>query len=283
MENLPPAPAPSQLMHRRVRFEFPPTFDPMWSPLVPEVAIATNAVSLVMPFVEPWVAASVLDAADELPTALADEARLFARQEGQHHSQHRRLNETLVQHYRGLGVVERMMGATFGFLRRHTSAAFGRAFAAGFETMAFAGASWVGTRTTRLFGDADPVPASLILWHLAEEAEHKGVAWDVHVARGGGRVAHAVGALLSLTLLVGFSALASIAMLIGERRILHPIAWLRLIGWSTGVMFEMLPMLAAACSRGFDPRSHVDPGWYASWLALYDPDTRSLPLWNQVG
>ena len=52
---------------RRVRFHWPDDFEPVWTPKVPELAIAANAVSVQMPYLEPFVVATVRCALDELP------------------------------------------------------------------------------------------------------------------------------------------------------------------------------------------------------------------------
>lgn len=46
-------------------------------------------------------------------------------------------------------------------------------------------ADWV-LRHPEPMGDAEPALRTLWLWHAAEESEHKGVAFDVYVASGGG-------------------------------------------------------------------------------------------------
>jgi uncharacterized protein len=273
---------PVQLTERRIRFEFADDFEPMWSPALPETAIASNAISLLMPHVEPWVASAVRDGSEEQHETLRDQARSFAFQESQHHAQHRRLNDQLMERYRGLRGLDRLMNATFSVLRRRSSPAFAQAFATGFETMAFGGARWVDSHLGWLFGEADPVPSSLMLWHLAEEVEHKTVAWDVYKGNGGGRLRYLVGALTSLFLLTTFAAAASVVMLWGERRILNPIAWGRLIGWSVTVMFEMLSILAASLQGGHHPSQLTDPAWFGAWLGTYDPVTETLPLWNAL-
>ena len=267
---------------RRIRFVYPADQNAMWSPEKPEVAIASNAVSLLLPYLEPWVAASVRDAGPDLDGALADEASAYVFQEVQHHKQHQRLNEIVAKRYRGIGRLERVIAFVFAFLRRRTSARFGLAFAAGFETLAYSGARWTETRVDKLFGRADAVPATLFLWHLAEEIEHKSVAWDVYKSTGGGRVRYAMGALLSLWLLVSFSFAGAVLILIGERRIFHPVAWWRLIVWSLGVLFEMLPTFAMSLLGRHHPSQLADPAWFGAWLATYDADTHTLPLWNEL-
>ena len=64
------------------------------------------------------------------------------------------------------------MRRVFARLWKSRSQQFHVAFAEAFECIAFTAARWVDRRTERLFQDADAVPASLFLWHLAEEAQY---------------------------------------------------------------------------------------------------------------
>lgn len=47
---------------RRIRFEYPPDFDPAWNPRLPDFACAANSVSLLMPSAEPYFVKSVRSA-----------------------------------------------------------------------------------------------------------------------------------------------------------------------------------------------------------------------------
>ncbi len=263
---------------RRVRFSWPDDLDPMWTPRVPELAVAANAVSMLMPHAEPFVVASVRAALDDgaiEDPELAADARAYVHQEAQHHGQHRRFNDLLVARYPALRRVERFLGWAFGRLRRR-STRFGLAFAAGFETIAFVAARWVDRRQS-LLRDAEPTAATLFLWHLAEEVEHKEVAFDVYEAAGGGRLRYAwatfvAGLVLAIAALVGCWTI-----LAGERRLLSPIAHLRLIGWSVSFVFTALPVMAVSALPGHHPRDLVDPAGLEHWLDHLDPDTSTVP------
>lgn len=129
---------------RRVRFSWPDELEPVWTPRLPEMAVAANAVSLLMPHVEPYVVASVQAAADgrllaDASPDLVAEAHAYVNQEAQHHAQHRRFNRLLVGCYPALGRVDRGIAWALARLLRR-SVRFGLAFAAGFETIAFVSA-----------------------------------------------------------------------------------------------------------------------------------------------
>lgn len=254
---------------RRVRFEWPDDFDPIWTRL-PELAISANAVSLLMPHVEPYVVDAVAGAVRSLDGPLAGEARVFVRQERQHHGQHRRFNDAIVGRFPALRRVEGAMAWVFSWLRRRCSDRFALAFAAGFETVAFSAARWTARRELSLFAGADPTATSLFLWHLAEEVEHKGVAHDVHAASGGGRLRYVLAMTLSMLLLATFTVVGALTMLWSTRRILHPVAHLRMLVWSISFLFELLPNMALSAMPGRHPDDFVDPRFFSVDLLELD-------------
>ncbi len=265
---------------RRVRFAWPDTFDPRWTPRVPELATAANSVSLLMPFAEPYVVASVRRAVDGLQVTdpvLAAEAHAYVVQEAQHHGQHRRFNDLVVGEYPGLRRIERSLRWVFTRLRRR-SGTFGLAFAAGFETIAFVAARWVD-RHQSLLRDAEPTAATLFLWHLAEEVEHKEVAFDVYLASGGGRIRYAWATLVAGTILATASLAATWTMLAADRRLFSPMAHLRLVGWSLSFIFAAVPVVVVSALPGHHPRDLTDPAGLEHWLDHLDLATATVPEW----
>jgi predicted metal-dependent hydrolase len=252
----------------------------MWTPKVPEMAIAANAVSLLMPHAEPYVVATTRAALDQGLVAdpeLADQARGYAAQEAQHHAQHHRYNRILVARYRGLGRVDRLLASTFGLLRGR-STRFGLAFAAGFETIAFVAARWVD-RHLGLLRDGDPKATTMFLWHLAEEVEHKRVAFDVYLAAGGGRLRYAWATTVAALVLAAGSFVASLVMLAGEGRAWRPSSHLRLATWSLSFVFVAVPVMVVSALPGHHPDQLADPAGLEHWLEHLDPQTSSVPEW----
>ena len=265
---------------RRVRFEWPDDLEPLWTPRTPELAIAANSVSMLMPHAEPYVVASTRAALGEGlvdDPDLAGEAQAYAKQEAQHHAQHRRFNDLLIAHYPGLSSMDRGTAWVFAKLRKR-STRFGLAFAAGFETIAFVSARWVD-KHMGLLRDAEPTAATMFLWHLAEEVEHKGVAFDVYQASGGGRLRYAwamwvAGLILALGALTG-----SVSMLWAEHRFFSPTAWFRLVGWSLSFIFVALPVMVISALPGHHPDDLADPVGLEHWLDHLDPDTSTVPAY----
>ena len=265
---------------RRVRFSWSADFDPRWTPRVPELAAAANAVSLLMPHAEPYVVASVRAAVDGLQSTdpdLAADAHAYAVQEAQHHGQHRSLNARLVAEYPGLRRVERALRWTFAALRRR-SGRFGLAFAAAFETIAFVAARWVDDHQSLLRG-GDPTATTLFLWHLAEEVEHKEVAFDVYQASGGGRLRYAWATVVAATILAGAAMAGTWTILAADRRLFSPVSQLRLLGWSLSFVFVAVPVAVVSALPGHHPRDLADPPGLAHWLDHLDPETATVPEW----
>jgi uncharacterized protein len=273
---------PRAITVRATKFAYPVDMAPMWHPRLPELACVANAVSLAMPYVEPYVVASTRAVLPRLDDATRARAELYIRQEAHHHAEHRRLNNILRRNYRGVARIEGWIERTYSWLATSRSRTFNTGFAAGFETVAYCSARWVANRVDRLFTGADPIPTTLFLWHLAEEVEHKGVAFDVHRRSGGKRSTYVAGMLASFVLLAWFTLLGLVALLWKERRLFHPVAWVRLIGWSISFLFTALPTMAVSATAGHHPDDFADPGWFAWWLNRYDPATGTLPMWDQV-
>jgi uncharacterized protein len=268
---------------RRITFSYPSELNAAWSRRLPELAAAANSVSLLMPYAEPYFVRSVRVVLQDLDEPLRSEAEAYARQEIGHHVQHRRFNDLLVAQVPALARLERLMERVYGGLGRRASTRYNLAFAAGSETIAYSLARWTEAHLDALFDDADPVPATLLLWHLAEEIEHKSAAFDIHRALDGSRWRYAHAAALSLALLAAFTVAATIIMLVRWRRLHAPVAWWRLTRWAVSFGFVVLPTLAVSLRRDHHPSQLADPVFLPAWLRLYDPATRSMPLYDRLG
>lgn len=233
---------------------------------MPEFACAANGVSLLMPYMEPYFVRSIARVLDELPAPVAADARAYVGQEGEHHHQHRRFNHLLLRRYHRLQPIEHAADRVYRRLGRSRSAGFNVAFTAASETIAYSAARWAAQRQRSLFAGADRQLSALFIWHLAEEVEHKSVAWDVHQAIGGGRRRYLGAAVLALALVAMFVVAATVVMTAAERRLHSPVAWWRLGTWGLTFAFELLPNLALALTTDHHPTTFADPAWYDVWL-----------------
>lgn len=275
-----PDSATPSLTVRRVAFEFPEDLDPAWTPRYPECAMAANSVSLLMPYVEPYVVTSVRSVTDQLDEPLRAVAEDFCRQELQHQRQHRRFNAAVTRDSAALRRIDAAARATYRWLSRRGSTSFHLAFAAGSETIAFAIARWTEAHFRVLFDDADEVVSTLFLWHLAEEVEHKTVAFDVYRAMGGSRFKYLFAALLSALLLGVFTVAGTTVMALRARRAWLPVTWFRLTKWSITLAFEVLADVFASAMPRHHPSDFTDPVLLSSWLRYFDPATATMPLWG---
>lgn len=265
---------------RRIRLSLPDNLPAAWNPTYPEFAAAANSVSLLMPYAEPYFVRSTRDALAHLTPDMAERASAYARQEGQHHRQHRRFNDLLVAQHPGLARAERWMARTYGWLSRSRSLRFNLAFAASSEALAFALARWSVRNNALFFAGADPAAATLFLWHLAEEVEHKSVAFDVWQAIDGKRWRYAWAMLVTTVILAWFVVWTMAVLLHGERRMHRPSTWARFTRLALSFIFQVVPDMAASCLPSHHPDDFADPPWLRSWLATYDPETRSIPAWQ---
>ncbi len=264
-----PATSPSPTARpvlRRIDFGLDDIDDAVWNPAACEFVAAANAVSLLMPAVEPYFASSVRRAIPALDDGLAAEARTFVRQELEHQRQHRRFNRRLVECFGGLRRPEHRSQAVYGWLNRTRSLRFSLAFAAASETIAYSLARWTSDHLAEFLRGADPVATDLFVWHLAEEVEHKSVAFDVWEEVDGSRWRYARAALLSLVLLAWLCLWSIAVQLHAEGRLSRPGSWWRTARLLLSFTFEVVPTLFMSSLPGHHPDQLVDPDWYRHWL-----------------
>ncbi len=265
------------LPERTLRLEYPEDMDPAWSPRRPEFAYAANAVSLIMPFAEPYFVKSVRSAIPQLDDADRTPAEEYLRQELQHHVQHRRFNQIVTARYPRLTRIEGWMRRTYGGFSKTRSQRFNLAFAAGSETIAFTLARWTENHLDELFTGAEPVPSTLFLWHLAEEVEHKSSAFDVYEAVDGSRLRYLMAMVMSFVILAWFTGISALTMMATDHRLLHPVSWFRLLKWGLSFAWVGLPTLVVSSLPGHHPSDFADPIWMSSWLTHFDPETGTIP------
>lgn len=149
-------PSEGELVVRRIPFEFLEDLDPAWCPDQREWSHMVNGASLTMPYLEPFLIATLRDAMKEIEDEdVLEEARGFIGQEAQHDTTHRRYDELLkAKGYPQLAVVEKRMKQSFEKLRRR-SLAYRLAYTSGFETMTLGVTSWLVVDTAQ---EDFPVP-----------------------------------------------------------------------------------------------------------------------------
>lgn len=271
---------------RRMRFEYPDDFTAAWTPELPEFACVANSVSLLMPHVEPMFVRAIRHGADELRRVgglseeLSADTAAYLRQEASHLAQHRRFNDLLITEVPSLRRVDRAIAWTV----RHLERRWGRGthgvttlagLVAGGEAVAYAIARWTEPRMGTLLRGADPTAAQLYLWHLAEEVEHKSVAYDVFIALGGKKRTYLLGLLTLLTILGVFVVTGTTLMLAKQRRLWRPVAWWRLTSWALSFLFEAVPDMISTAVGRHHPDDLCDPAWFGLYLQGIDHDAET--------
>jgi predicted metal-dependent hydrolase len=172
--------APSAITVRRVKFAFPAEIDPVVVPGRPEESFTIVGLSLLLPYLEPYLIRTMKAALREVSDAgLRADIEAFNGQEGQHYRQHKRFNDTV--RLGGFPQIAELEEEVLRDYRRFTetkSLAWNLAYAEGFE--AFTGAM---ARFSFESGQLDrlrPEVRDLFTWHLVEELEHSTVAFDAY-------------------------------------------------------------------------------------------------------
>jgi predicted metal-dependent hydrolase len=162
-----------------MQLEFPEVLDPLIIEGEPEMSYAFVGLSLLLPYLEPYLIRSMKAARPQVsdPGLLAD-LDAFNGQEGQHYKQHRAFNASIrAAGYDGLEAFEREVEADYQRFSATKPLAWNLAFAEGFEALTTASARF--TFEMGLDG-MHPAARDLFAWHLVEEFEHRTVAFEVY-------------------------------------------------------------------------------------------------------
>lgn len=156
---------------------------PHWAPHI-EFAQRANASSTIPSYVEPYLVKVMLQAKAALDPSereLHEELTVFIKQEAQHCKQHNAFNERLrTSGYPELEDYERALEADLNRFLETKSLKFNLAYADGFEALGKLGAAmWFDAYNKYLEG-ADQDVIDLWRWHMAEEYEHREVAFKIY-------------------------------------------------------------------------------------------------------
>ena len=257
--------APNEITIRRMTFAFPAEIDPMVVEGQPEESYVYVALSLLLPYLEPYLVRTMVEARKHVTDpALAADLDSFNGQEGQHYRQHMRFNKAVRLHgFEGLAPLEAEIEADY---RRYTatrSLRWNLAYAEGFEafTSAMARFSLEEKLTARLI----PAVRDLYEWHLVEELEHRTVAFDVYAHVCGGYLYRLVVGLFAQWHLNRFVARAMMLMLRAD-----PAAFRAKYGGLGAAWTRLRPLLWLEVRRLF-------PKLLATYLPWYTPHRIALP------
>ncbi|WP_430419830.1 metal-dependent hydrolase [Phenylobacterium sp.] len=269
----------SKIVVRRIPFTFDEQIDPVWHPARAEWSHMVNGASLAMPYLEPFLIRTVTEALRQVKDpALAADVRAFIGQEGVHFQNHRRYNEILKRSYPELAAVEADMEADYARFQTR-SLRWRLAYTAGFETMTMGITEWLIHQRALLFGDADRSVASLVLWHMVEETEHKTVAFDLYQHLFGRYWPRVWGTLFAAWHVARASRKGYRAMLKRDGR--WTVWKSRRALWAMVGRFarHASPAILRSLSPSYHPSRVRDPDWVDRWFEAYQglPEGR-IPL-----
>ncbi len=168
---------------RKMNLELPTEaeFDPLWALNDPAMSYFTLALSLYLPYLEPYIIKALrMGAGNVQDAAVMDKLDRFCRQEAQHYKQHERFNALIhARGYPGLDAIERRVKSDFEGFLSDKPLKFNVGFVEGFES--YTTQSAAASLNSGLFDrhDVDQKFADLFRWHLTEEIEHRTVAFDI--------------------------------------------------------------------------------------------------------
>lgn len=258
---------------RRIPFEFPDDLEPVWNSNHHEWSHMINGASLTMPYLEPFLIATLREAAKEIDDPqLAAEIGGFVAQEGQHFRTHRRYNELLKRSYPQLADVEEKMKAGYKRMSERRSLAYRLGYSAGFESMTLGVTKWLVDDRVKLFAGSDTRVASFTLWHMVEEVEHKRVAFDAYQAAVGREWHRKFGVLSGSMHVFWWARKGAISMLKSDGLWRSPRSRLRLWRRTWDFFAAIVPGALEAMRASHDPRDVADPEWVQQWWANFDPE-----------
>jgi predicted metal-dependent hydrolase len=165
---------------RQMDFRFPDGMDPVVIPGEPERSYVIVGLSLLLPYLEPYLIRT-MKAAKPCVTdpELREDLERFSRQEGQHYQQHIRFNEAIRQFgFPDLDTFEKQLDADYRRFTATKPLRWNLAYAEGFEALTTAMARF--SFETGDMAGMHPAALQLWAWHLIEELEHRTVAFDVY-------------------------------------------------------------------------------------------------------
>jgi predicted metal-dependent hydrolase len=175
--------APKERLLVRRPFDRFGDVDPQWLPRSRELCHYLNVASIMMPHLERYLNRTMRASAAMLPPEREELRRYvgwFCQQEGEHYRLHQGLNDALQRGgYPLYDKIDALFKNHFEQIEKRESLAFNLAYSVGFETVGMTSGYLMFVKAKELFEGAHPEPLGLWRWHLAEEYEHRSVAFDL--------------------------------------------------------------------------------------------------------
>lgn len=165
----------TNLVVRRIPWEFDASVPFMWQPANPSFGLFCNAFTFIAVPFERYIVNAVRKAQDKLDEDpdVAAQAELFLRQEAQHAAAHRKHMTALVQRYPELERCYEDACQAYDDLVEKRPIEFHAAYIANLEATFTPLFKVILDNRDSLFGGGDQRVASLMMWHFVEEIEHR--------------------------------------------------------------------------------------------------------------
>lgn len=164
----------TDLVIRKMPFEFDSPVDFNWQPNNPQFSVFTNAFTFVAVPFEKYIIKVVRAAQDRFTDpGVAEEAEAFLRQEAQHSAAHRRHMVALIERYPGLESVYDKAIQRYDELFEAESVEFNAAYIANLEATFTPLFTMMLNNSDSLLAGGDDRVAGLMTWHFVEEIEHR--------------------------------------------------------------------------------------------------------------
>jgi predicted metal-dependent hydrolase len=179
----------TDLKVRRLRFDFSQPVPVVWQPANPAFSHAVNLMSFIAICFEKMIVDAVQEAKPQFTDPeVASEASAFLRQEAQHANAHRQHVTALIKQYPGLQQSFDAIMASYNELTATKPLGYRLAYIANLEATFTPSFKFLLDNEDKLFRPGDDRVASLLLWHMVEEVEHRSSALIIYNAVVGKRL-----------------------------------------------------------------------------------------------
>jgi predicted metal-dependent hydrolase len=179
----------TDLKVRRLRFDFSAPVPMVWHPQNPAFSHAVNLMSFIAICFEKMIVEAVQEAKPHFTNPeVATEANAFLRQEAQHANAHRQHVTALIQRYPGLQETLDAIMASYDHMTNTKPLAYRLAYIADLEATFTPSFRFLLDNEDIMFRPGDDRVASLLLWHMVEEVEHRSSALIIYNAVVGRRL-----------------------------------------------------------------------------------------------
>jgi len=179
----------TDLKVRRLRFDFTAPVPMVWHPENPRFSHAVNLMSFIAICFEKMIVEAVQEAKPRFTDPeVASEANAFLRQEAQHANAHRQHVAALIRRHPGLQETFDAIMASYDHVTSTKPLAYRLAYIADLEATFTPSFRFLLDNEDTMFRPGDDRVASLLLWHMVEEVEHRSSALIIYNAVVGRRL-----------------------------------------------------------------------------------------------